>query len=490
MSSGVHAALALGTGVVLGATVARLWSEDRGEGKAAQPDAADAGDELSRLRRQLELNRLTDDELEECMVNRVPLQETLRRLLPLLHAGVSGSYTTFVRTFDENLALRDFDAFPETLPASLAKLSDIQLITASEGDFFSSGRGFTTLAQRIDVSGEDFGCAGVVLRGERSREEVQRDKELLYTWCEVLDNHLHSISESRRKHHLTNHLSFALRHPALHTGVVDAVRVLFDNVSDIDTLVCVYRHDVPSQKGNKEPCTVVKVFQGPHSPTLVSDSEQGYSKPEVVIEGNLLLKGNFGPFCKRFGITSYWEHDMVLQVWTSDNHHLLTPRHCHHAHETGHRRHHRHADGVPLTSSGSGNLLGRVLVSKQSQGKFNTHDSELLERFVDFLRQVRKNTLLFLCNFYVTTVRELTNRVFFQRVMDYNRMWHFLAGSFSRPTVSRLLWDGNALEHLAVQEKNCAVMFCDISGSSLSVAFVYLPRLFFSSNIQILEFTS
>jgi class 3 adenylate cyclase len=97
----------------------------------------------------------------------------------------------------------------------------------------------------------------------------------------------------------------------------------------------------------------------------------------------------------------------------------------------------RHREEVLITGVQSARVIGRLIVTSR-RGEFNTFDRDLLDRFADFLRQ---------------------------RIVDYNKEWKNLASTFSRAVSERLLREeGYRDKYLTARDRECAVMFCDISG--------------------------
>ncbi|MDH5490345.1 MAG: adenylate/guanylate cyclase domain-containing protein [Myxococcales bacterium] len=82
-------------------------------------------------------------------------------------------------------------------------------------------------------------------------------------------------------------------------------------------------------------------------------------------------------------------------------------------------------------------VVGRLVMTNEAR-EFNTFDRDLLASFADFLRQ---------------------------RIVDFNREWKQLSLCFAPQAVERLLRvEGYAEALLSPQEREVAVLFCDISG--------------------------
>lgn len=97
----------------------------------------------------------------------------------------------------------------------------------------------------------------------------------------------------------------------------------------------------------------------------------------------------------------------------------------------------RHREEVLIGGRRDGSVIGRLLVARRD-GEFNTFDRDLLQTFAHMLRA---------------------------RVVDFNREWKQLSLSFPRDIVQRLLAEEDYAErHLKPQERDAAVLYCDISG--------------------------
>ncbi len=74
--------------------------------------------EVAQLRALRRLGGEADDILEEAQRDRLPLEKTMQRMLPVL-LGATGASSVLVNTFDEALALRDFMVERRTSPSPL-----------------------------------------------------------------------------------------------------------------------------------------------------------------------------------------------------------------------------------------------------------------------------------------------------------------------------------------------------------------------------------
>lgn len=294
--------------------------------------------ELEALRK---LNDATDQALELAQRDRLPLNDAIQSLLPLIvtHTGATRAW---VRTFDEDLELREFTYggrpgdFPldtETIVSATDKGERVQRRVA----------GKHVIAQPLDVAGELFGAAALAFESDVSPKRMALSFALLNTWCEELDNYLAAIALMRRKHRITRSLSAALRAPIIDDGVQDAIAVLREHVK-FDDMLLVFRHHEDARGASLHYMII-------QNGVTTHDSRH----PDMEIDEFLrehaseLLRGESRALLDRFGIDRGREEVLISGV-----------RNAH--------------------------TLGRVVVTS-ARGDFNTFDRDLLERFADFLRQ-------------------------------------------------------------------------------------------------------
>ncbi|HJK92320.1 MAG TPA: adenylate/guanylate cyclase domain-containing protein [Polyangiaceae bacterium LLY-WYZ-15_(1-7)] len=300
------------------------------------------------LRRRLEalearqkLNDATDEALELAQRDRLALAETVRSILPLL-VSHTGAEMAWLRTFDENLELRDFTyggppgSFPVEGDALTAVTDDGKRLVRREGDHL-------VLAQPLDVAGELFGAAAIALPKSVDKGKLSTLEALLDTWCEELDNYLAAIALTRKKHRITTALSDALKEPIVDVGVHRAIEVLKENVA-FDDMLLVFRHEDDLRGASLH----YKVIQDGE---LTHDSRT----PDMEVDEFLrthaapLLKGESRDLLERFGVARGREEVLIAGVRDQ-------------------------------------RVVGRV-VCTSARGEFNTFDRDLLELFADYLRQ-------------------------------------------------------------------------------------------------------
>ena len=296
---------------------------------------------LERLEARLKMNEAADETLELALRDRLPLESALRSMLPLLVAH-TGADDAWVRTYDEDLRLRDFryagaaGDFPLT-PEEILRATDAGERVRKLTD------GHTVLAQPLDVAGELFGAAAVALSTPPDPERLASVSVLLDTWCEERDGYLASIAWSRRKHRVTQALSDALKEPVLDEGVNRAIAVLKENVA-FDDLLLVFKHEEDFGGASLH----YKIIEGGE---LTHDSRSPAASVDDFVRETApaLLRGESRALLERFGFSKGREEVLISGVRKKQ-------------------------------------VLGRVVVTS-ARGEFNTYDRDLVELFADYLRQ-------------------------------------------------------------------------------------------------------
>ncbi len=297
---------------------------------------------LDELEARQKLNDATDEALELAQRDRLPLDQAIRALLPLLITH-TGARQAWVRTFDENLELRDFTygGSPGRFPLNGDAIAEV----TDEGRRLHREAGnHYIIAQPLDVAGELFGAAALAF--DRQTFDPTRAgllASLLDTWCEELDNYLASIALMRRKHHITTQLSDALKAPVIDDGIQAAIDVLRANVSFDDMLLVFRHHEDPG--GASLHYVIIQDGQTTH------DSRHPDMEVEDFIreQAPSLVAGQSRALLERFGLERGREEVLINGVRNQQP-------------------------------------VGRLVVTS-AHGEFNTHDRDLLERFADYLRQ-------------------------------------------------------------------------------------------------------
>jgi class 3 adenylate cyclase len=360
--------------------------------------------QVALLEERWELNDEIDDLAEIAIRDRLPVDHTLRLVLPAL-CRRTGATLAFMRTYDESLALHDFvHAMGEdaTLPmsgdaiaAAVDEASPIVREVTLPGDVRGS-----IVAQALDVAGEPFGAVAIVVPAVLDEAERERLTDLLDTFSEEIDNHLASIAVARKKTMLTAAMSEALRDPVLDAGLARALDVLRENIP-FEDMILVFRHE-DDVSGASLRYKVLKNRQIVHDSSVRDSVAPDAGDVDAFMRSNAfrLMTGDDEDVRERFGIRRFREEVMI----------------------TGMR---------------SARVIGRVIVTSR-RGEFNTFDRDLLDRFADSLRQ---------------------------RIVDFNREWKGLSTGFPKDVCERLLHEEDYTEkYLSPREKTCAVMFADISG--------------------------
>lgn len=294
---------------------------------------------VAELEAERAIERAADEALELALRDRLPLDATLQLLFPVLLDHTEG-FAAAVRTFDEDLQLREMRSEGEPLPVRMQAVCDAVRDGHPHVEVVS---GATVIGQRIDVAGQDFGAVAVAFDGvldEGAQEEV---RTLIDTWCEVLDNYLGAIAQAQRKLELIREMSNALKEPVLDRGIEAAIDVLRDQV-DVKDLLLVFRHEEDVESATLH----YKIIQDGQ---LTHDSHARDLEVDEFIRTRVprMLHGPSRELLDHLGIDRYREELLINGV-----------------------REER--------------LVGKLIVTKGT-GAFDTFDRDLLERFADYLRQ-------------------------------------------------------------------------------------------------------
>lgn len=288
------------------------------------------------------LNDEVDGLAEVALRDRLPLDHALRSLMPALAKAV-GARLVFVRTYDETLSLHDY-VHAEDEDASLPFDAE-ELVRAvhDAGFVHRPTAGATLVAQRIDVAGEHFGTAAVLVPRELARPDVHRTELLLDTWCEEIDNHLAAIADARHKAILTRRISDGLKDPVLDRGIDQAIDVLRENVP-FEVLLFVFRHEDDALGDTLR----FKLIRPPHEDGTPA-AEHAEDDAALRARAYRIMAGDDTDVRELLGVQRYREELLI-------------------------------------TGARSAKVVGRLIVASR-RGEFNTFDRDLLERFADSLRQ-------------------------------------------------------------------------------------------------------
>lgn len=305
-------------------------------------DTADLQRQLDRARQMIALNERIDDLIEESLQARRSLADTMSHVLPALCAMV-GAKQAFLRSFAEDLELTTV-----THPRACVVpcFDEVLEKTGADGDSVVLERGdVLVVAQPLDVAGEWFGQAGVVLeRNSKHAHEPEHIAALLNVMCEEVDNFLYSIRAARERHLVMMKLADALKHRVLAEGLQSAVGVLAKSVPlDRLLLVVVAEEDASStvhvqvfEKGQLEVDTMGALAKHPEEAAIRDEARRH-------------LRDGDPALLRRFGFERAQEEVLI--------------------------------NGVTTTT-----VVGKLLVTS-TVGAFNTYDRELLSGFSGFIRQ-------------------------------------------------------------------------------------------------------
>jgi class 3 adenylate cyclase len=305
-------------------------------------DAGELRRQLDKAKQMIALNERIDDLIEESLQARRSLADTMSHVLPALCAMV-GAKQAFIRSFAEDLSLTTVTHPRNSVVPCYDEVLDK---TGRDGDAITLARNdVVVVAQPLDVAGEWFGQAGVVLdASSKAAQDPEHSAALLNVMCEEVDNFLYSIRAARERHQVMMALGDALKHRVLAEGLQNAVGVLAKSVPlDRLLLVVLAEEDASS--------TVhVQVFEKGKLQVDTMGALPAHPDQDAIREEALShLRSGDDALLRRFGFERAQEEVLI--------------------------------NGVTTTT-----VVGKLLVTS-NVGAFNTYDRELLSGFSGFIRQ-------------------------------------------------------------------------------------------------------
>jgi class 3 adenylate cyclase len=297
-----------------------------------------ADDALRVLQARLDLNRRIDDLVEQAMRSRHGLSETMGRILPAL-CEATGARGAFIHTFSEELELTLLRYPADLVVPGLEGILD-GMVRTPVTEAIGSDHLFV---RTLDVAGEWFGCAGVLVPKDARVTSTEELHSLLETACEEIDNFLCSIRAAREKHRVIMRISDALRHRILNEGLQQAMRALAEGVP-IDRLLLVCAND---EYENQTPH--VQVYRGGELELDTMGSGSLPDEPTLRSRARTLLRVGDRSLLQDLGFQGELEEVLINGI-------------------------------VDAT------VVGKMFVTSKA-GTFNTHDRDLLSGFAGFVRQ-------------------------------------------------------------------------------------------------------
>jgi class 3 adenylate cyclase len=283
----------------------------------------------------MSLRQLVDETLEEALLRRWSLSDTMERMLPAI-AGKVGAEGAFVQSYGEDLSLQLFRC-----PEDLEIPSEVFSRTSEgrrERATIAAGSD-KVVAQPLDVAGTWFGCAGFVVP---TGADEKRMHDALNLTCEVLDNFLFSIRAAREKHTVMMELGNALRHRVLSEGLKRAVAILC-RAAPIDRMLLVF-----VAEENAMNMLHVQIYEGDELKVDTTAAVDESFAP-VRAMAREYLQGKSRALLEKYGLENAQEEVLINGVTNSV-------------------------------------VVGKVVVTSKN-GSFNTYDRELLSGFAGFIRQ-------------------------------------------------------------------------------------------------------
>ena len=299
-------------------------------------------EESQALCEQLSLNRRIDEVVEEAMQARLGLADAMARVLPAI-CEATGARGAFIQTFNEDLELtllrHPLDLEIPELERFLdaADCHDAEPVTETVG-------ADRLYARALDVAGEWFGAAGILVPTESPKHGDEQTHALLHVACEEVDNFLFAIRAAREKHRVIMRISDALRHRVLDEGLRRAVRALAEAVPFGRLLMVCATEDQEDQT------LYVQLYEGGDLRLdTMSGAVEGQEPKVLRHRARALLQTNDRSLLEDLGFSGELEEVLINGI----------------------------VEAI---------VVGKVVVMPRA-GTFNTHDRDLLSEFAGFVRQ-------------------------------------------------------------------------------------------------------
>ena len=373
--------------------------------------------EVKRLKQRLLFQRRLDEFLEAAGSRRLSLEAGLDETLPLLlrelEAGV-----VWLDTLDESLRQRTFgidaDGPIEVERETVAWATEL----VEPGNPRVAHRA-GLLVVRLDVAGEHFGTLAALYAEEDEAADEQRG-ELILVAAEVLDNYLAAIRDSREKQLLLRRIHEVLRHPVVHVGVNDAVRLILDTVS-FDLLIVLY-HIEDDYQGTLH----YLVFRGTelefNHRDRVADELNRILHEQGLVQapgGDVLITNAEVEHRRVVG-----EDPDVLRDGDSTAEALMSSlgyREC--------------LETLLISGLDEGQSVGKLVVG--SRRPLSTYERDVFDLFSDVLQK---------------------------RIVDFSKVGKLLHRTFPTPVVLRLLDDPQPMKLLEPRSAEISILFADVAG--------------------------
>jgi class 3 adenylate cyclase len=298
---------------------------------------------LDKARSLLDLNAQVDELIEESLQARRSLEDTMRVVLPALVEFV-GAKGAFLRSFSEDLTMHTFVYPPEL---HIPEHEQVFATTGAETNGHATIESHQTIviAQPLDVAGEWFGQAGIVLASDSAAAgDLLHVGASLNIMCEEVDNFLYAIRAARERHRVMMALGDALRHRVLGEGLQAAVRVLVQSVPIGKLLITCFAEEQSATTVH------VQMYRGAELEfDTMGALDHGADELAVRALAQAYLRTGDKSILTRFGLERAQEEVLI--------------------------------NGVTTTT-----VVGKVVVTS-AVGGFNTYDRELLAGFAGFIRQ-------------------------------------------------------------------------------------------------------
>ncbi len=341
-----------------------------------------------------------DAKLEKAQLEQLSLKDALKLIFPILinHLDCEG---IFIKTYDETLKMRVFNALKKGYKCIPADIKEIEEFAYRKEIFISEEIGYL-IGMRIDVSNEYFGVIGVFYDKKLSQDNIKRYKKLIHTSIEIIDNYLSMIFNASMKQEAINKIGEAISDTVLIRGIDKAVECLYKSIK-FDTLYFFYHQEEKETLRLLRDSPINYLIYEKNKRTDDSFNRKNQELYKIFNQERDNIKSNNKEISeklhKKIGLKKYLEMSMIY-------------------------------------GKDDDQLVGKIIINRMEKD-FNTTQRDILNSFSTLIRQ---------------------------RIVDYNKEYRSLCQFFSPKIVNRLLSEDNYNEkYIKPKEQHVAVLYTDIS---------------------------
>lgn len=177
------------------------------------------------LKRKVHISLLTDKIIKNALNKKLSIEETLKLLLPALIKEFNCE-GIFLKTYDENLKLKTFNAFKkkyENIPINYEEIKEF----AKLNEIYVNDDNGTIISMRIDMSNDYFGYIGVYFSQVLDEIEITGKINEIQTSTNIINNYIYFIYYNYIKQNAIKHINQALQDALFDRAINNSVKQLY-----------------------------------------------------------------------------------------------------------------------------------------------------------------------------------------------------------------------------------------------------------------------